>query len=67
MRPRRAHDRAELIALVRRTAGALPAPRRREALRLLPPLLADAERALSRAQSAARSLLAALKSASGRW
>jgi CHAD domain-containing protein len=63
----RAHDRAELIALVRRTAGALPAARRREALRLLPPLLADAERSLSAAQSAARALLAALKTAVGRW
>ena len=62
-----AHDRAELIALVRKTAGALPAPRRREALRLLPPLLADAERTLSKAQSAARTLLACLKSVAGRW
>ena len=63
----RAHDRAELIALVRRTAGALPAARRREALRLLPPLLADSERALSTAQSGARAVLAALKTAAGRW
>jgi CHAD domain-containing protein len=63
----RAHDRAELIALVRLTAGALPAARRREALRLLPPLLADAERALARAQSSARALLAALRTAVGRW
>jgi CHAD domain-containing protein len=63
----RAHDRAELIALVRKTAGALPAARRREALRLLPPLLADAERELSRAQAASRALLAALKTAVGRW
>lgn len=63
----RAHDRAELIALVRTTAGALPAARRREALRLLPPLLADAERELSRAQAASRALLAALKTSVGRW
>jgi NAD(P)-dependent dehydrogenase (short-subunit alcohol dehydrogenase family) len=63
----RAHDRAELISLVRVTAGALPAARRREALRLLPPLLADAERALARAQTASRALLAALKTAVGRW
>ncbi len=63
----RAHDRAELIALVRRTAGLLPAPRRREALRLLPTLLGDAERALARAQSAARALLPVLKTAVGRW
>lgn len=63
----RAHDRAELISLVRVTAGALPAARRRGALRLLPPLLADAERALARAQTASRALLAALKTAVGRW
>lgn len=63
----RAHDRAELISLVRVTAGALPAARRREALRLLPPLLADAERGLARAQTASRALLAALKTAVGRW
>jgi CHAD domain-containing protein len=63
----RAHDRAELIALVRVTAGALPAARRREALRLLPPLLADAERTLVRAQSASRALLAALRATVGRW
>ena len=63
----RAHDRAELIALVRRAAGELPAARRREALRLLPTLLGDAERALSRAQAAARALLAALRVAVGRW
>lgn len=63
----RAHDRTELIALVRATAGRLPAARRREALRLLPPLLADAERALARAQAASRALLAALKTAVGRW
>jgi CHAD domain-containing protein len=63
----RAHDRAELIALVRKTAGALPVSRRREALRLLPPLLADAERELSRAQAASRALLAALKTAVARW
>jgi CHAD domain-containing protein len=62
-----AHDRAELIALVRKTAGALPAPRRREALRLLPPLLADAERRLSKAQSAARVLLASLRKTVGHW
>ncbi|HEY3351004.1 MAG TPA: CHAD domain-containing protein [Thermoanaerobaculia bacterium] len=63
----RAHDRAELIALVRVTAGALPAARRREALRLLPPLLADSERALARAQTACRALLGALRTAVGRW
>ncbi len=63
----RAHDRAELIALVRLTAGALPAARRREALRLLPPLLADSERALTGAQAAARALLAALRTSVGRW
>ena len=63
----RAHDRAELIALVRKTAGALSAARRREALRLLPPLLRDAERELSRAQAASRVLLAALKTSAGRW
>ena len=63
----RAHDRAELISLVRVTAGALPPARRREALRLLPPLLADTERALARAQTASRALLAALKTAVGRW
>ncbi|HVO50556.1 MAG TPA: CHAD domain-containing protein [Thermoanaerobaculia bacterium] len=63
----RAHDRAEVIALVRKTAGALQASRRREALRLLPPLLRDAERELSRVQAASRSLLAALKTAVGRW
>jgi CHAD domain-containing protein len=63
----RAHDRAELIALVRRTAGGLPAARRREALRLLPPLLADAERALLAAQASARALLSALELAVRRW
>lgn len=63
----RAHDRAELIALVRRTAGALSPPRRREALRLLPPLLADSERALAKAQASCRALLACLKSTVGRW
>lgn len=63
----RAHDRAEVIALVRKTAGALQASRRREALRLLPPLLRDAERELSRVQAASRTLLAALKTAVGRW
>jgi len=52
---------------VRVTAGALPAARRREALRLLPPLLADAERALARAQTACRALLAVLSTAVGRW
>jgi CHAD domain-containing protein len=63
----RAHDRAELIALVRRTAGRLGAARRREAMRLLPPLLTDFERALSRAQSASRALLASLKRRLSRW
>ncbi len=63
----RAHDRAELIAAVRREAGGLPAPRRREALRLLPTLLRDAERSLSQAQTAARALLSALRVAVGRW
>jgi len=63
----RAHDRAEVIALVRKTAGALQASRRREALRLLPPLLRDAERELSRVQAASRTLLAVLKTAVGRW
>lgn len=63
----RAHDRAELIGLVRRTAGLLPAARRRAGLRLVPPLLADAERALSRAQAAARAVLPALKTAVAHW
>jgi len=63
----RAHDRAELIALVRRTAGGLPPARRREALRLLPPLLADAERTLVAAQASARALLSALTTAASRW
>jgi CHAD domain-containing protein len=63
----RAHDRAELIALVRRTAGRLGAARRREAMRLLPPLLTDFERTLSRAQSASRALLASLKRRLSRW
>lgn len=63
----RAHDRAELIALVRRTAGSLAPARRREALRLLAPLLADSERALLAAQASARALLAALARAVGRW
>jgi CHAD domain-containing protein len=63
----RAHDRTELIALVGKAAGALPAARRRETLRLLPPLLADAERALLAAQASARALLTALATAVGRW
>lgn len=63
----RAHDRTELIGLVRRAAGALPAARRREILRLLPPLLADAERSLGRAQADAQALLKALRTSSARW
>ena len=55
-----AHDRAELIAEVRRLAGESPAPLRREALRLLPVLMRDAERALGRAQASSRRLLSVL-------
>lgn len=58
-----AHDRAELIAEVRRAAGECPPPLRREALRLLPVLLGDAERALVRAQASSRRLLSELKNA----
>jgi CHAD domain-containing protein len=56
-----AHDRAELIAEVRRLAGKCPPPLRRDAMRLLPVLMRDAERALSRAQASSRSLLRSLE------
>lgn len=55
-----AHDVAELIAEVRRLAGKSRAKDRREALRLLPPLLAAEERAVARAQASSRRLLARL-------
>jgi len=55
-----AHDVAELIGEVRRLAGRSRASDRREALRLLPPLLAAEERAVSRAQASSRRLLARL-------
>ncbi len=62
-----AHDRLELIDLVRKTAGALAPRRRREALRLLPAVLADAERTLARARRVAQELLGPLRRASARW
>ncbi len=52
-----AHDRIELIAAVRKAAGEAPAPLRRGALGLIPPLERDAARALGRARTSARSLL----------
>jgi CHAD domain-containing protein len=62
-----AHDRAELIAAVRREAGRTRPPFRREALRLLPVLMRDAERALVRAQAAARRLLPQLERTELEW
>ena len=55
-----AHDLAELIAEVRRLAGRSRTAERREALRLLPALLAAEERAVARAQTSSRRLLARL-------
>jgi hypothetical protein len=46
---------------VRRLAGKCPPPLRRETMRLLPVLMRDAERALSRAQASSRSLLRSLE------
>ncbi|MFI5119428.1 MAG: CHAD domain-containing protein [Thermoanaerobaculia bacterium] len=56
----RAHDLSELIGEVRRLAGRSRAADRREALRLLPALLAAEERAVARAQGCSRRLLARL-------
>jgi CHAD domain-containing protein len=55
-----AHDVAELIAEVRRLAGRSRTADRREALRLLPPLLAAEERTVARAQASSRRLLGRL-------
>jgi CHAD domain-containing protein len=52
-----AHDRAELIAVVRRVAGRCPPSLRRDAMRLLPVLMRDAEISLARAQASSRRLL----------
>lgn len=62
-----AHDIAELIAEVRRLAGRSRAADRREALRLLPPLLAAEERAVARAQASSRRLLARLELEDLEW
>lgn len=62
-----AHDLAELIGEVRRLAGRSRAADRREALRLLPPLLAAEERAVARAQASSRRLLARLDLSELEW
>jgi CHAD domain-containing protein len=62
-----AHDLAELIAEVRRLAGKSRAKGRREALRLLPPLLAAEERAVACAQVSSRRLLAHLELEELEW
>src|SRR5258706_2386366 len=56
-----AHDRAELISEVRRIAGACPPPLRRDAMRLLPVLMRDAEQSLARSQTSFRKLQKDLK------
>lgn len=62
-----AHDLAELIGEVRRLAGRSRAADRREALRLLPPLLGAEERAVARAQASSRRLLARLDLSELEW
>lgn len=62
-----AHDIAELIVEVRRLAGRARAKDRREALRLLPPLLGAEERAVARAQTSSRRLLGRLDLAELEW
>ena len=62
-----AHDVAELIAEVRRLAGRSLPKGRREALRLLPPLLAAEERAVARAQASSRRLLARIELKEFEW
>lgn len=62
-----AHDRAELIVAVRLQAGRTRPPLRREVMRLLPVLMRDAERALGRAQAAARRLLPQLERTELEW
>ena len=62
-----AHDLAELTAEVRRLAGRAQAKGRREALRLLPPLLAAEERAVARAQASSRRLLGRLDLGTIEW
>jgi CHAD domain-containing protein len=62
-----AHDLAELIGEVRRLAGRSRAADRREALRLLPPLLGAEERAVARAQASSRRLLARLELSELEW
>jgi CHAD domain-containing protein len=62
-----AHDVAELIGEIRRLAGRSRVADRREALRLLPPLLAAEERAVSRAQTSSRRLLARLDLSELEW
>jgi len=62
-----AHDLAELIGEVRRLAGRSRAAARREALRLLPPLLGAEERAVARAQASSRRLLARLELSELEW
>jgi hypothetical protein len=62
-----AHDVAELIGEIRRLAGRSRAADRREALRLLPPLLAAEERAVARAQASSRRLLARIELKEFEW
>lgn len=62
-----AHDLAELIGEVRRLAGRSHTAGRREALRLLPPLLAAEERAVARAQASSRRFLARLDLSELEW
>jgi CHAD domain-containing protein len=62
-----AHDRIELILVVRRAAGEARPPLRRTALTLIPPLERDAARALRRGQACARVLLARLEETEIEW
>jgi CHAD domain-containing protein len=62
-----AHDLSELIREVRRLAGRSRPVERRRALRLLAPLLAAEERAVARAQTSSRRLLARLSSLEIEW
>jgi CHAD domain-containing protein len=62
-----AHDVAELIGEVRSLAGRSRAAGRREALRLLPPLLGAEERAVARAQASSRRLLDRLELSELEW
>ncbi len=62
-----AHDRAELVAEVRRIAGVIPRSRRRDALLVLPFLMGDAERSLLAAQKSARRLLETLRKKEFDW